>query len=135
MKCIKFTIPGKPGTKQRPRFVRGRTYTPKQTANYENLVRVCFGDKFQSHTPLDCPVAVEIMAFFPIPKSMKKADKEKAKAEILEYTKTPDCDNICKTVLDGLNNIAWTDDKLVFDCGIKKYYSECPRVDVSIFWE
>ena len=40
---IAFTVPGKPVGKQRPRFSRRgtavRTYTPRQTAEYERLVK------------------------------------------------------------------------------------------------
>ena len=43
---ITFTVPGKPVGKQRPRFSRQgtavRTYTPRQTAEYERLVRVSY---------------------------------------------------------------------------------------------
>ena len=43
MKQIRFSIPGKPFGKQRPRVVhRGsysKAYTPEETVNYENLVK------------------------------------------------------------------------------------------------
>ena len=42
MKQIRFTIPGQPFGKQRPKFSRAgayvKTYTPKETTSYENLV-------------------------------------------------------------------------------------------------
>ncbi len=38
MSCLAFTVPGQPVPKERPRVVRGRTYTPPRTAAYEALV-------------------------------------------------------------------------------------------------
>ena len=44
MKQIRFTIPGQPFGKQRPKFSRAgayvKTYTPKETTSYENLVKL-----------------------------------------------------------------------------------------------
>ena len=129
---IKITIPGKPMGKQRHRMGRGFSYTPKETVNYENLVKVCFMDCVKDHTPFDCPVTVSINAYFPIPQSMKKTDREKAASGLMPYTKKPDCDNVAKIIMDGLNGIAWTDDKIVYACLVSKIYSVNPRVEISI---
>ena len=76
METIKITIPGKPMGKQRHRMGRGFSYTPKETVNYENLVKLCFMDSVKNHTLIDCPVSVSINAYFPIPKGMKKDDRK-----------------------------------------------------------
>jgi len=40
---IELIIPGKPMGKQRPRVMRnGITYTPKETVNYETLIKQLF---------------------------------------------------------------------------------------------
>lgn len=45
-KAISFTVPGKPVGKQRPKFSRTftgvRTYTPRKTQEYEDLVRISY---------------------------------------------------------------------------------------------
>ena len=135
MNCLSIEIPGKPVAKQRPRFGKNYVYTPKETVNYESLIKLCFAEKYINMQPLDCPLNVSILAFFPIPKSMKKADKKTAETELFPHTKKPDCDNICKIILDGLNGVAWVDDKLVYNCLIRKYYSPRPRVEVEIGYE
>ena len=132
METIKITIPGKPMGKQRHRMGRGFSYTPKETVNYEDLVKLCFMDSVKNHTLIDCPVSVSINAYFPIPKGMKKDDRKKAEYGILPYTKKPDCDNIAKIIMDGLNGIAWTDDKIVYTCVVSKIYSVNPRVEIFI---
>jgi Holliday junction resolvase RusA-like endonuclease len=47
-------------------------------------------------------------------------------------TKTPDTDNIAKSVLDALNKVAYKDDSCVVDLIVEKWYSENPRVEVYI---
>lgn len=135
MNTITFTVPGAPRGKGRPRFARRgahvTTYTDDQTASYENLVRLAY---VQAGGTLHAGVEVEvnIHAMFPIPKSFSKAKREKAIAwEIAPQTK-PDLDNVCKAVLDGLNGVAYADDKQVTRLWIEKLYGEVPRLDVEM---
>ena len=46
--------------------------------------------------------------------------------------KKPDNDNIVKVVQDALNQIAYRDDVQIVDCQLRKFYSENPRVVVTI---
>ena len=126
-------VPGIPVGKGRPRMtVRGghpRAYTPEKTARYENLIRTAFVDEYPDAVPLDVPVKVFIGAEFPIPKSWSK----KKKASATYVTKKPDIDNIIKSVFDGLNGVAWTDDALVTDIEAgKRYTEEMPQCYIVI---
>ncbi len=120
---IKFTVPGLPRGKQRPRVCRinGRsiTYTPKQTVEYENQIRSIYSKvanfKFERHVPLE----VAILALFEPPQSVsQKVRALMLNGEILP-TKRPDGDNIIKVVLNALNGMAFHDDgqvcKIYFD--------------------
>ena len=79
-----------------------------------------------------CEVHVNIHAMFPIPKSFSKAKREKAIAwEIAPQTK-PDLDNVVKAVLDGLNGVAYADDKQVTRLQIEKLYDGRPRLDIEM---
>jgi len=135
MTTITFTVPGAPRGKGRPRFARRgahvTTYTDDQTAAYENLVRLAYvaaGGTLHE----GCEVHVNIHAMFPIPKSFSKAKRAKAIAwEIAPQTK-PDIDNVCKSVLDGCNGVAYADDKQVTRLQIEKLYDEQPRLDVEM---
>lgn len=122
-----FTIPGAPQGKGRPRFGRlknGRvhTYTPDKTAKYEDFVKQCWLNA-GGRTVTASPVAVEINAYFPIPKSYSRMRVQEIIASGEPPAKKPDCDNIIKIILDALNETAYTDDKQVVDVRCRKHYA------------
>lgn len=122
---INFFIPGKPTGKGRPRVCRNVTYTPKETKDYETLVRTCYKQKYSNKEPIPAktPVEVEIYAYFKIPKSMPKKQKELIENNELFPTVKPDGDNISKIILDALNGVAYYDDNQVTDLTIYKQYA------------
>ena len=123
-------IPGEPKGKQRARFGNGHTYTPKQTVDYESLVRTIF---LQSkHELLEGNVKVNIIAYYKIAKSTSKKQKALMLDHSVRPTKKPDLDNIAKIILDSLNKIAYNDDKQVVELNVQKYYSLAPRVEVEM---
>lgn len=137
MKQIKFSIPGQPFGKQRPRVVsRGtfsKAYTPKETVSYENLVKLMYsqvakGKMFPDGAMLD----VRIIAYYDIPKSTSKKKRKEMLEHKIRPAKKPDWDNIGKIVCDSLNLVAYHDDSAVVDAQVRKFYSENPRVDVTI---
>ena len=137
MKRISFSIPGTPFGKQRPKFSRVgqyvKTYTPDETVSYENLVKLMYqqeakGQKFPEGSMLD----VRIIAYYEIPKSTSKKKQRQMLEHKIRPTKKPDWDNIGKIVCDSLNKVAYHDDSAVVDAQVRKFYSENPRVDVTI---
>lgn len=133
---MKFTIPGEPCGKARPRVVRNgnfsRAYTPEKTVNYETLVKLEYqrqcGDAYIS----EGGIHMNITARFAIPNS---ASKRKAQAMLdgaIRPTKKPDCDNIIKIVCDALNGIAYKDDAQIVSVSIEKRYSVMPSVEVTL---
>lgn len=135
---IRFAVPGEPKGKGRPRLGRsGHAYTPHDTANYENLVKVCFRDAYPDHIPLDADVAVRMrmVAYYTIPKSTSKKRKLAMLLEHIHPLKKPDCDNIAKIICDALNGIAYHDDSQIYSLNVEKLYSETPRVEVRMEWD
>lgn len=137
MEQIHFSIPGQPFGKQRPKFSRMgalvKTYTPKETVEYENLIRIFYNDaakgrKFPEGAMLD----VRIIAYYGIPKSTSKKKRKEMLEHKIRPTKKPDWDNIGKIICDSLNKIAYHDDSMVVDAQVSKFYSEQPKVDVII---
>lgn len=132
---IKFTVPGEPKGKGRPRFsTQGkfiRTYTDETTVNYENWVKICFQEAGQGK--LEGELKAEIDCYFSIPNSFNKNKKFNAVNGLLRPTKKPDVDNIAKIVLDSLNGLAYEDDKNIVSCSINKWYGGDPRVEIYIY--
>jgi Holliday junction resolvase RusA-like endonuclease len=127
---MKLIIPGKPMGKQRPKFGKGFTYTPEKTVSYENYVKELFiiqGEKMQEGA-----LKADITAYFEIPKSKSKKDKELKKKAIIRPCSKPDTDNIGKIILDSLNGIAYQDDKQIVELRVRKYYSEEPKVILEL---
>ncbi len=134
---VRFTVPGEPTGKGRPRFsTRGgniTTSTPEKTAIYENLVKLefqrqCVGGRFPDGSQL----YVDITAYYTIPKSTSKKKRAAMVAGVIRPTKKPDCDNVVKAILDSLNKVAYHDDSQVVDAAVHKYYGERPMVAVVI---
>lgn len=134
--CLKFTVPGEPVGKGRPRFTRsGHTYTPQKTANYETLMRLAFQENFPDFAPWECPVEVYMTAYLSIPKSFSKKKHQQAVDQLIRPTRKPDTDNLAKCK-DALNGVAWKDDSQVVTEHVMKYYSDRPRLEVEIYkWE
>lgn len=133
-----FKVIGKIVGKQRPRATvyggRAHIYTPKDTMSYESLVKFSFLEKYPNHIPFDNESAlkVKITAFKPIPKVFSKKKRQQALDGIIRPKTKPDLDNIAKSILDGLNQVAFTDDKCVVDLHIEQYYHQVEFVLVEI---
>lgn len=136
---VKFTIPGKPFGKQRPRVSVKKTangqsfakaYTPKETVSYENLVKFSYANS--CGVKLNGPIVAEITGVFPVLKSESKVRGKAMLSGEIHYVKKIDCDNMAKTVLDALNGIAYDDDSQVFRLLVNKMYGEEPCVIVSL---
>ncbi len=137
MKRISFTIPGKPFGKQRPRFTKigsyTKTYTPKETVSYEDYIKLCYQEAAKGWKfPDDAMLDVRIIAYYEIPKSTSKKNRVLMLEHRMRPGKKPDWDNIGKTICDSLNGIAFHDDAVVVDAQVRKFYSQNPRVDVTI---
>lgn len=134
MDRIKFTIPGEPCAKGRPRFTNtGRAYTQTKTVYYENLVKLAYAqaagsDRFDD----DAELMITINAFFQIPKSASKTARTAMLNGSKRPTKRPDADNLAKIVMDALNGVAYKDDAAIVTAIISKDYTDSPRVEVEI---
>lgn len=134
MDGVRFTIPGAPVGKERPRFYNGHAVTPKKTKHYEALVAQMYKAQANGKCWMEGePLEVFIRAYYPIPKSYTKKRIAGIKAYEELPTKKPDVDNLVKAILDSLNQVAWYDDTQVVSITADKFYAEeMPYVFVSI---
>ena len=141
---LNIRIPGPGVAMGRPRFNRysGRAHTPEKTRKYLWLVqaiqeKACHG--MDLPIPRDTPIRVSIEAVYKRPGTrFRRKDPDHA----LWKTTKPDIDNVCKSILDGLQGL-WVDDAQVCDIHAIKVMGaivdrksktcELERVDVRVW--
>jgi Holliday junction resolvase RusA-like endonuclease len=134
MKDIRFTVPGEPVAKARPRVcrVRGfaRTFTPARTVRFEQHVRNCA--MLADVKPLSGPIEARLVFWFECPATAhSKRTPRPAEPKITP----PDVDNAAKSVLDALNGVAYADDKQVCRIVAEKWVAaqgEAARTEVEL---
>lgn len=145
---MRFTIPGIPIPKLRPRFsTRGRfikaydcqkkqkndvigqlTRIVQQALNGENKQMVIDASNLASAEFFDVTCTFHL----PVPES-DPTPKKNAKLWGLEKCTTkPDIDNLIKFYLDCFNKVLFEDDRYVVKMKIAKSYTRNPRVEIDI---
>lgn len=110
---IHFAIEIEPVAKGRPRFGKGRAYTPTKTRRFEESVR-SLSRAYAPLIPYEGPIKLTVFFYLERPSSVKR-----------DYPICrPDLDNFQKGVLDGLNKLFWKDDAQVITIEAHKRYSE-----------
>ena len=109
---ITFVVPGNPIPKERPRVVKGHTYTPNRTLKAEAVIALAA--RLAGARPGTNPVKLTARFF--------RATAQRC-----------DVDNLIKTVLDGLNGIAFADDsQIVMLIAHKGIDRENPRTEIEV---
>ena len=101
----------------------GVAITPQQTRSYESLVRDVVLPLMAGQKPWEGCVKAHLVAYYKVPKSWSKKNKELAMAQKIPPGK-PDGDNILKIVCDSVNRVLYLDDKQITDGRIIKLWSE-----------
>lgn len=100
-----FVVPGHPVGKERTRSAGRRHYTPQKTVDYENAVKRAFNKgrlKWELATGGKWPMDGEFRLAFD--------------CYAQSYTR-PDISNILKALEDGLNHVAYNDDRQITKLG------------------
>ena len=129
-----FEVPGRVIGKGRPRLnsYTGVVYTPTRTKDYESLVEQYFLLKYPRFKALEGRIKINIIAYFSIPKTTKKADINEMLENNISPTKKPDIDNIVKAILDSMNKFAFKDDNQITKLEVEKKYAIEDKVYVKI---
>lgn len=128
---VEFTVPGACQAKQRPRvnIKTGLIYTPEATHKYEKKVRECYEGNYYFDGEY---ISVKIIFWFEIPKSYNK-EKRQAAAEGFLRPSKGDIDNYIKSIFDGLNEVAYSDDRYIYHLEAEKRFTEGEaRTDITI---
>ncbi len=87
---------------------------------------------FNSHKPpqpISEPISLEVKWVYPF----RKTEPKKNRIEGLPCVTRPDCDNLCKMLLDVMTRLGfWVDDSIIYDLHFIKFYSDNPRIEIEI---
>lgn len=127
---VTFEVPGRPQAKQSMRVARiggaVRTYQPQKVLNYHALVATFARQAIPA--PIEGAVALRLAVVVRTPESWSK----KRKAALNRAVVRPDVDNVAKAFLDGMNGVAWLDDKQVVELNVSKTYGNRDAVVVTV---
>jgi len=104
---------------------------PKESRSYKQYV----GLVARQNAPIklyEGALDVRLKIYRQIPKSMTKKLRKLSIAGINRPVVNPDIDNYQKAIFDALNGIIYKDDSQIVDLNVSKFYSDDPRVQVSI---
>ena len=138
MPLLSFEIPGRPIGKKRHRTFIAKgghqvQYTPKETENYEALVRMCASEAMRSagyEKPFSIPLRLGIKFYFPV-----AATRAKKIAEGEVMVSRPDWSNCEKSVEDGAIGVIYHDDSFIVApaAGSGRYWThKTPRAEVWV---
>lgn len=134
---------GKVQSQQRPKHrivttkdgrIFSQTYDPKNSRDFKATMHLLAQTELiaEGKYQIEGPCVMTIHVFVPIPKSFSKKKRQQALDGIIRPTNKPDVDNLAKGVMDSLTGVLYTDDRLVVQISVYKFYREREGVDVTI---
>lgn len=118
MERINILIPSEPIPLARARFSGRHCYQPKRNVEYREVVQEAARSAMGGRKPITGEVSATISLY------------RRYKPTARNYG---DCDNHVKSILDGLNGIAFEDDRQVVRCLVVKFQDkENPRAEIML---
>lgn len=133
MRVAHFTVPGTPIAQPRPRVTRNGTFAAAKDHKIwgyrADILTAWYALDRKYGRPFEGPISVGMKFWFSGPQSNKRKDIVQPKVT------TPDLDNLAKGALDVLTNVAFLDDKFVYELRLSKWLIRSgmePRTEISI---
>ena len=118
MENIRILIPSEPIPLARARFGGRHCYQPKRNVEYRAVVQEAARSAMNGRKPITSEVSATIKLY------------RRYKPTARNYG---DCDNHVKSILDGLNGIAYEDDRQVVRCLVVKFQDkENPHAEITL---
>jgi len=128
----RLVIHGEPVPAGRPRFSNGHAYDPKRSRDYKRFVSQEAKLKYHGTILRDKALKVDVKVYRHVQRSISKVERgRRLRGEHRPIVK-PDASNYLKLVEDALTGIVWEDDNLITDVSCHKYYSDDPRIEVTV---
>lgn len=132
---IQFTVYGEPVAQGRPRFSTNggfvKAYDPAKSKDFKHYVKLV-ASEYRPLKLLEGPIQMDVKIYKSTLKSFSKKKAALAEEGELRPVTKPDVDNYVKGVKDALKSVIWKDDSQVVDLHISKWYSQNPRIEITI---
>ena len=138
MTPIHFTVKGQPLPWQRAGRNGKRTFNTSRNTNAKSAIAWEAKAAMGNRKPIEGPVRMRLAFLFDWPKSYTKTRRRACYGNMVDSKRFGDIDNLSKSILDGLNGIAFEDDSQVAELHASKFFTEsgaCTRVTVEPLWE
>jgi len=130
---MEFIITEPPLAQIRHRFGRGRTYDPQADGKKKLEWDFVSQMREKGYSMIsEGPIACEVTFYMPIAKSLSK----RKHMELLDSPASScskDLDNLCKYILDVMNEIVYKDDRLICKLDAQKIFSSVHRTEIKIY--
>ena len=132
---MELDIPIKAIGKERPRFHPQfrYAYTPKKTKDFESTIAAYCAVYMKNHglQTSESYIDVDLTIYSKFPASWSKKKTEEALSGSIRPTKI-DLDNQIKAVLDGMNGVAYVDDRQVVQIRASRIYAVDDLINIKI---
>lgn len=128
-------VKGTPIPQGRPKFARRgnfvTAYDPKTSKQYKKMVAMAAKMQFTG-TPIDGAIKVNLSVYRPVQTSVSKVERQRRLNGDHRPVVKGDIDNYYKAVTDACTGIVWVDDAQIVEMTCNKYYSDNPRVEMTV---
>lgn len=128
----RLVIHGEPVPAGRPRFSNGHAFDPKRSRDYKRFVSQEAQLKYHGPLLRDKQLAVDVKVYRHVQRSVSKVERSRRISGEHRPIVKPDASNYLKLIEDALTGIVWEDDNLITDVSCSKYYSDEPRIEVTV---
>ncbi|MFD1410745.1 RusA family crossover junction endodeoxyribonuclease [Lapidilactobacillus gannanensis] len=132
---VQLTFLGEPVPQGRPRttIVKGKiiVYDPVDSRKYKQLIKYQAYHQYKDK-PLEGQLRCDVKVYRSIQASTNNKQRRLKEQGIVRPIVKGDIDNYFKAVTDPLSKIVWKDDAQIVEGFIGKYYSENPRIEMTI---
>lgn len=108
-------------------------YSSGSYGKWKDYARMCAAQAVGERIPFQDAVSVEINVYKDVPSAFSNKKRALALQGQLRPITTPDLDNHMKAIADSvLTGVAIRDDKFIVSARIDKWFSDKPRVEITV---
>ncbi|WP_179291091.1 RusA family crossover junction endodeoxyribonuclease [Levilactobacillus brevis] len=131
---IELVVYGVPVEAARPKlsYKTRHAYDPEKSRAYKQYVSLEVSKQYHGDLIDEKPLSVHIAIYRPIQTSVSNIEHARRAQNVHRPIVKPDTSNYVKLIEDALTGVIWKDDNCIVDLTASKYYSDNPRIEVTV---